>query len=106
MFRNVTKRSKLFPTLLLLTAVLAPASHSAEPVARSAALRARASLWTEPRDVAARDLYYGAGRKAHQPHSPLKFVKEDLDGTNPKFVVQDASGTKWKVKLGLEARPE
>jgi len=105
MFRNVTKRSKL-STLLLLTALLAPASHSGEPEAASAAVRAKASLWTEPRDVAARDLYYGAGGRAHQPRAPFKFIKEDLDGTNPKFVIEDASGAKWKMKLGIEARPE
>ncbi|MEO8369132.1 MAG: hypothetical protein ABI806_08035 [Candidatus Solibacter sp.] len=97
MFRTVIKRSKLFPALLMLTAILA---------ADSTAERGNASLWTEPGDVAARDLYYGAGGKAHQPRAPFKFVKEDLDGTNPKFVVEDASGAKWKVKLGIEARPE
>ena len=63
-------------------------------------------LWKDPADVATRDLYFGAGGKEHEPRGPFKFVKEDLDGTNPKFVVTDASGVKWKVKLGLEARPE
>ena len=33
-------------------------------------------------------------------------MKEDNGGTNPKFDVRDASGTKWKAKLGPEARPE
>jgi hypothetical protein len=33
-------------------------------------------------------------------------VKEDLDGTNPKFVIRDRDGVNWKVKLGVEARPE
>ena len=32
--------------------------------------------------------------------------KEDMDGTNPKFSVKDRDGVKWKVKLGVEARPE
>jgi hypothetical protein len=33
-------------------------------------------------------------------------VAEELDGSSPKFVVRDTNGQKWKVKLGLEARPE
>ncbi len=37
---------------------------------------------------------------------PSPFLKEDLEGTNPKFDVTDADGVKWKVKLGDEARPE
>ena len=48
----------------------------------------------------------GEGGKAHEPHQPFQFEKEDLDGSNPKFVVRDRDGVKWKVKLGLEARPE
>ncbi len=64
------------------------------------------ALWTEPRDISRRDLFYGPGGKAHEPHGPYTFEKEDLDGTNPKFVVHDAAGVKWKVKLGEEARPE
>jgi hypothetical protein len=63
-------------------------------------------LWRDPADWATRDLFYGPGGKAHEPHGPFTFVKEDLDGTNPKFVVRDPDGVKWKVKMGLEARPE
>jgi hypothetical protein len=33
-------------------------------------------------------------------------VKEDLKACNPKLVVRDSSGVRWKIKLGLEARPE
>ena len=34
------------------------------------------------------------------------FIKEDLNGTNPKFDVRDEDGVKWRVKLDAEARPE
>ncbi len=37
---------------------------------------------------------------------PFKFVEEDLNGSNPKFVVRDKNKVKWTVKLGNEARPE
>ena len=65
----------------------------------------RAVMWTDPGSSRS-DLFYGPGGKEHQPHGPFTFEKEDLDGTNPKFVVHDADGIKWKVKMGLEARPE
>ena len=36
----------------------------------------------------------------------MTFEKEDTEGSNPKFDVRDQDGEKWKVKLGVEARPE
>lgn len=66
----------------------------------------RAVLWTDPADLASRNLFYGPGGRAHEPHGPFTFVKEDLNGTNPKFVVTDRDGIKWKVKMGIEAQPE
>jgi hypothetical protein len=65
-----------------------------------------ALLWRDPGDIASRNLFYGPGGKEHEPHGPFTFEKEDLDGSNPKFVVRDSEGTKWKVKMGAEARPE
>jgi hypothetical protein len=63
-------------------------------------------LWKNPTDIASRDLFYGPGGKGHEPRGRFAFVKEDLDGTNPKFVVRDDYGVKWKVKMGNEAQPE
>jgi hypothetical protein len=65
-----------------------------------------AVLWREPKDIAARDLYYGPGGKAHEPRGTFTFLKEDSHGSNPKFDVVDQEGVKWRVKLGNEARPE
>ena len=65
-----------------------------------------AILWRNPADITTRDLFYGPGGKEHEPHGPFTFLEEDLDGTNPKIVVRDRDGVKWKVKLGPEARPE
>jgi hypothetical protein len=54
-----------------------------------------------------RDLYYGSGSRSREPRpGRYVFVEEDLDGDSPKFVVRDRTGTKWKVKVGREARPE
>jgi hypothetical protein len=51
-------------------------------------------------------LYYGPGGAHHQPGKRFTFVKEDLDGTNPKLDVRDENGVKWKIKLGSEVHAE
>lgn len=76
-----------------------------KPAVEAASIKP-AMLWHDPVDLSSRNLFYGPGGQAHQPHGKFVFVKEDLDGTNPKFVVRDQDGVKWKVKLGNEARPE
>jgi hypothetical protein len=63
-------------------------------------------LWREPGDIASRNLLDGSGGKEHAPSGVMTFVKEDEAGTNPKFVVKDESGVKWKLKLGAESKPE
>jgi hypothetical protein len=65
-----------------------------------------ALLWRNPADIASRNLYYGPGGKRDVPPATFVFVKEDMKGSNPKFVVRDSSGVRWKIKLGPEARPE
>ena len=80
-------------------------SALAKKVLRPEAL-AGAVLWQDPGNITSRDLYYGSGGEKDQPRGPFTFEKEDLDGSNPKFVVRDSDGVKWKVKLGTEARPE
>jgi len=66
-----------------------------------------ALLWQDPTDIAIRDLRYGEGGVRDAPRTTVfAFVKEDLDGSNPKFVVTDESGKRWKIKLGAEAKPE
>jgi hypothetical protein len=89
----MTVKKLAIPALLLVVA-----THSAE--------KARPTLWHDPTDIATRDLFYGSGGKAHEPHGGFTFLKEDTGGTNPKFTVKDADGTKWKVKLGNETKPE
>jgi hypothetical protein len=63
-------------------------------------------LWRQPADLATRNLFYGSGGQAHELHGGLTFVKEDTTGASPKFEAVDEEGTHWKVKLGIEARPE
>jgi hypothetical protein len=47
-----------------------------------------------------------AGKTNRTAPLPLLNIKEDLHGTNPKFVVSDRDGVNWKVKFGVEACPE
>src|SRR5690242_4422202 len=75
------------------SAVLFARPPAAEPVPQPCI------LWQEPANLEARNLFYGPGGEEHQPTGdPYTFVEEDLDGTNPKFVVRDDAGTKWKIK--------
>jgi hypothetical protein len=90
------------------SAVADPASAGGKKVLRQAgfAVSEPAVLWRDPSDLATRDLFYGPGGHSRAPHGVFTFIKEDLDGTNPKFSVKDQDGVKWKVKLGEEAQPE
>jgi hypothetical protein len=63
-------------------------------------------LWREPSDIASRNLLYGPGGAEHQPPHTVTFISEDLEGSNPKFVVRGEDGVKWKLKLGAEGKPE
>jgi hypothetical protein len=98
----------LLAFILLVLPASSAAKHADKPreAKNELAGNARAILWQDPADIASRDLYYGPGGKEHAPHTTYTFLKEDLKGTNPKFDVRDENGVKWKVKLGVEARPE
>ena len=102
-------KTQLVALVVLLGLAIAPASIEGKK-RKSPVLRAEAAgpavLWHYPADIASRNLFYGPGGEDHAPHSRFTFIKEDLDGTNPKFVVRDENGVKWKVKMGAEARPE
>ena len=52
------------------------------------------------------DLIGGPGGKEHQPAGKFTFVKEDMNGTSPKFIVVDEQGVRWKAKLGQEVKSE
>lgn len=65
-----------------------------------------ASLWRDRGNIASLNLFYGPGGKEHQPAGKFTFVKEDKQGTAPKFEVADEQGVRWKAKLGEETRSE
>ena len=65
-----------------------------------------AGLWRDRGNIASLNLLYGAGGKEHQPAGKFTFVKEDKQGTAPKFEIMDEQGVRWKVKLGEETKSE
>ena len=103
---HVRKSPVVISLLVGLTLSLPAAGPAKEKHGDEAQAPGVPVLWTNPADIQLRNLFYGPGGSAHVPHGPFTFVKEDLEGTNPKFVVKDRDGVKWKVKLGIEAQPE
>ena len=107
----MTSRFRTLPTLLVLAILCLSNPVSGETTKRALSTKslprdASGVLWREPTDIASRDLLYGAGGRKHEPKGPFRFVKEDMGGSNPKFVIEDARGTRWKVKLGPEVKSE
>jgi hypothetical protein len=100
-----TRGSALWALLLILAATT-PAAPAQPNSASTQQEKATNVLWQDPGDIRAKDLFNGPGGVKERPQLPLKFVKEDNHGHNSKFDADDANGTKWKVKLGIEAQPE
>jgi hypothetical protein len=96
-------------TLLVLIFLLPPSAFSNHPKVinkKNQAVKVAHVLWRQPNDIQTRNLFYGPGGREGQPRGPFRFIEEDKGGSNPKFVVEDARGIRWKVKLGNEAKPE
>lgn len=89
---------------LLLTEPISDHSHSSS--SRSTTGSAPAVLWRYPKDIKTRDLYFGPGGREHMPQGKLTFLREDMNGTQPKFFVRDSNGVLWGAKMGKEARVE
>ncbi len=103
--RRMTRTHPFGLAALLVIALNAPASSAPRRTSTRSA-SASAVLWRDPVNITRRDLRYGPGGRKHQPQGPFRFVKEDLKGSNVKFVVTGADGVKWTIKLGEEAHPE
>jgi hypothetical protein len=114
MSEDTMKPRKQVPLLLgifLLTLILSPvigAQKSARKDDKAKKEPMPAEVWRDPGDVSALDLFYGPGGRDHapDPNGIFTFVKEDMNGTSPKFDVQDDNGLEWRVKLGEETQSE
>ena len=90
----------------LSSPVAAQKTAGEEKKAKAAALPA--VIWRDPGPPSTLNLLYGAGGKEHapDPNGQYTFLKEDMQGTSPKFDVKDDHGVRWRVKLGQEPQSE
>jgi hypothetical protein len=93
-------------TLVVQTDLLAKKAGRDAAVSVETTRRVARGLWEAPTDIRSRNLYDGPGGAHHRPGKRFTFVKEDLDGTNPKLDVRDENGVRWKIKLGSEVHAE
>jgi hypothetical protein len=98
---------------LIVAMVLRSLMPAASPTVYAAPAAPLSELWTEPTDLAERDLFHGpwGGAKAPDPNAVYTFVRAKLHGANPGVVVRDADGREWHVKqearnIGFEAPAE
>ncbi len=108
MFRQI--RAFKFAALtvaLLLTLQAAAFGQDKEKKKKKEAPQGTPVLWKDPGDIAARDLFLGAGGEAMKPDiSTVTFLKDEVGGYSAGFRVRDAKGATWVAKLGKEAQPE
>jgi hypothetical protein len=107
MLRRATRAAKLGLLLLMLSAAVTAQKPEADNN-RDKPSTLPSVIWRDAGNMASVNVLYGAGGQAHapDPQGQYKFLEEDMDGTNPKFSVQSADGTEWKVKLGEESQSE
>src|SRR5262245_32447854 len=93
---------------LSLVVSLGSVSYSEKTKHASAKQQATPLMWSEPKDIQHRNLFYGIGGKENAPSPSIvyKFIDRFSQGTQPKMIVEDEKGRKWMLKLGPEARPE
>jgi hypothetical protein len=104
-------KARLYFAVMLMLFALSP-SVTAQKKDKDKLIANTANLpeliWRDPGDVASLNLLYGAGGQAHapDPNGKFTFVKENMQGTSPKFDITDEQGVQWRVKLGQEPQSE
>jgi hypothetical protein len=103
-----SKLSLMLVLMLLTLSVSLTAQKKGKDKEKEGAPNLPEVIWRDPGDIASLNLIYGAGGKEHAPDPAGKFtfVKEDMEGTSPKFDVEDDQGVRWRVKLGQEPQSE
>ena len=91
----------------LSTACARPSLGSAQ-VNTPAPQVALGELWSEPTDIAQRDLFWGGSRRAEAPSADDVYTVLGLDktGYSRGYDVKGADGREWAVKVGDEVQPE
>jgi hypothetical protein len=103
--RGLTTALVLF---LLAISIPAAAQKHEKQKHREKADDLPAVIWRDPTNISTLNLMQGAGGREHapDPSGTYVFVKEDMNGTSPKFDVKDGQGVKWRIKLGPEVQAE
>jgi hypothetical protein len=99
---GLAARAALMGLLMLRQLGLGP---HVEPTAPTGELN---QLWEDPTGLERRDLMAGPQLGVMPPDltQPFTFVSVKTSGFSPGYVVIDASGRKWSVKMGPEAQTE
>src|SRR5688572_14319760 len=88
--------------LVALTATIATSACAGVkvPKAQTTPAPPAASLWTEPTNLAQRDLFYGPWGKEHapDPNGVYTLVELKHTGVNLGMTVKDDKGREWSVK--------
>ncbi len=109
MTRSSTRASVCLVALACLTTACArPTLGSASQVRQPAAQVAVLELWSEPTDIAQRDLFWGSSRQANAPaaNEVYTVVSVDKTGYSRGYDVKGADGRDWDIKVGKEVQSE
>ena len=106
MTRSCTPISLCLAIACLTSACTRPMLASA--VRQPAPQVALGELWSDPKDLAERDLLLGSSRPDHAPSKNDAFTVVSLDktGFSKGYDVTGPDGREWKIKLGKEVQPE
>lgn len=64
------------------------------------------TLWKDRRPLTTEEWSRGPWGTDAAPQPPFRFIKENLNGTNPKVEVSDATGRRWTAKFGGEVHSD
>ena len=92
----------------LTTACARPVLGTASPVRQPSPQVALLELWSEPTDIARKDLLWGSTRAENAPSPTDVYTVLSLDksGYSRGYDVQGPDGRQWKIKLGDEVQSE
>ena len=93
---------------VVIAAVAAAVLTASQSSQRRSDRPVMAELWTDPGDVAAKDLRWGRGGKGLAPSIDIEYEFKDSDSTgySAGYDVVDPKGRTWDVKTGDEGQPE
>lgn len=94
------KRAAVTLVTILVLASAAACAKAKRPALQPSAPVPGAILWTEPSDLASRDLFYGpwGAEGAPNPAETYRLVETKHSGVNLGMTVKDSRGREWSVK--------